>query len=166
MLTQPPDLAELTIANARKWATGKSLETDGVNDGPMIREWLVRRGIHQPAPWCAAFACAMIQDATLAAQMPALKMHYSAGALRLLDLNPDLVLTEPETGCLVVWDEGGGKGHVGIVTGVTRVGGELASIEVLSGNTNLEGSREGNAVVERGFGFPQARRLAGYIRVA
>jgi hypothetical protein len=160
-----PGLAELTIANARRYAIGKSLETDGPNDGPMIREWLAERGIMQPALWCAAFASAQIHDAARAMGIVT-HLRYSAGALRLLELNHDLVIAEPEMGGLVVWDHGGGKGHVGIITGVTRVGAELASIEVIAGNTNLEGAREGNAVVERGFPFPQARKLAGYLRVA
>jgi len=147
MIEQPPGPAELVIANARRYATGKSLETDGPNDGPEIRDWLRRRGIATPASWCAAFACAMIEDATRALGFT-LQLHRSAGALRLLELNPELVLATPETGCLVVWDHGGGKGHVGIVTSVTMVGGMLASIEGIAGNTNLEGSREGNAVVE------------------
>ena len=107
----------------------------------------------------------MIQDAAKALSLT-MQIRYSAGALRLLDLNPDLVLPAPETGCIVVWDHGGGEGHIGVVTGVTIVGGELASILVIGGNTNLEGSREGNAVVERGFSFPQERRIAGYVRVA
>lgn len=165
MIDPPAVLAELVIANARRYATGKSLETNGDNDGPEVREWLSRRGIMQPAPWCASFACAMAEDAARAMGYT-LQLHRSAGALRLLALNPDLVLADPEVGCLVIGDEGGGKGHAGIVTGVTMVGGQLVSIEVISGNTNLEGSREGNAVVERGFPFPQARRLAGYVRVA
>ena len=165
MIPAPPGLAELVIANARRYATGKSLETDGPNDGPEIREWLAERGITTPAAWCAAMACAQIHEAARAMGL-VLTMRYSAGALRLLALNPDLVIAEPETGCLVCWDHGGGLGHVGIVTGVTRVGGELAAIVAISGNTNLEGRREGNAVVERGFPFPQARRLAGYVRVA
>lgn len=167
MTPAPPGLAEMTITAARRWCTGHSLETDGPNDGPEIREWLRRRGIAQPAAWCAAFACAMIEDAATALK-DTLQMHRSAGALRLLELNPELVLDAPETGCLVVWDHGEGKGHVGIVTGVTTIGGELASIQVIAGNTLLDvpGARDGNAVVERGFPFPQARRLAGYVRVA
>jgi hypothetical protein len=165
VILQPAGLAEYTITAARRFATGQSLETLGNNDGPEIREWLGRRGIHTPASWCAAFACAMIEDAATALK-DTLQMRRSAGALRLLELNHDLVLTAPETGCLVVWDHGGGLGHVGIVTGVTLVGGELASIDVISGNTNAEGSRDANQVCERGFPYPQARRLAGYVRVA
>lgn len=165
MIPQPPGLAELVIANARRYTTGKSLETDGPNDGPEIRDWLSYVGIRRPEPWCAAFACSMVHEAACIDGL-VLSMRYSAGALRLFDLNPELKLAEPEAGCLVIWDHGGGLGHVGIVTGVTRVGGELAAITVISGNTNLEGGREGNAVVERGFPFPQARRLAGYVRVA
>lgn len=165
MIPQPAGLAEMTITAARRFATGLSLETFGNNDGPDIREWLGRRGIHMPAAWCAAFACAMVEDAASALK-DTLQLHRSAGALRLLELNPDLVLAEPETGALVVWDHGGGLGHVGIVTGVTLVGGELAAITAIAGNTNAEGSRDANQVCERGFPFPQARRLAGYIRVA
>lgn len=165
MIAQPLGLAEYTITAARRFATGHSLETLGPNDGPEIREWLARRSIHTPAAWCAAFACAMIEDAATALR-DTLQMRRSAGALRLLELNHDLILTEPETGCLVVFDHGGGLGHVGIVTGVTTIAGELASIQVISGNTNAEGSRDANQVCERGFPFPQARRLAGYIRVA
>lgn len=165
MIPQPPGLAELTIANARRYATGKSLETDGTNDGPEIRDWLSRRGIHHPASYCAAGACAWIEDAARALAIT-LHMRMSAGALRLLDLNPDLVITEPEVGCLVIFDHGHGLGHVGVDTGVTRVGGELASIQMISANTNAEGSRDADQCIERGFPFPQARRLAGYLRVA
>jgi hypothetical protein len=157
------DLAILAIANARRWATGVSLETLGPNDGPEIRQWLLRRGLHQPAPWCAAFACAMVQDAAHALGIVP-ELHYSAGALRLLALNDSLAIQQPEPGCLVVWDHGGGKGHVGIVTTVAAVAGEVAAIRAIAGNTNLEGSREGNAVVERGFDAP-VERLAGYIRI-
>jgi len=166
VIPQPPGLAEYTITASRRWATGHSLETLGTNDGPEIRDWLARRGIHTSAAWCASFACAMAEDAAAAIGVT-LQLRRSAGALRLLDLNPDLVLDAPETGCLVIWDEQDhGRGHAGIVTGITSIGGELASIEVISGNTNLEGSSEGNAVVERGFPFPQVRKLAGYVRVA
>lgn len=165
MIEAPVGLSTLVIANARRYATGKSLETDGPNDGPEIREWLAERGITTPAPYCAAGACAQIHEAARTMGL-VLQLRYSAGALRMLDLNPDLVLAEPEIGCLVIWDHGQGKGHLGIVTGVTRVAGELAAIQVISFNTNAEGSRDADQCVERGFPFPQARRLAGYIRIA
>jgi hypothetical protein len=155
------EFAALTIANARRWATGVSLEVDGPNDGPEIREWLLRRGIHQPAPWCAAFACAMIQDACHALGIVP-ELHYSAGALRLLALNEALRTWEPGAGDLVVWDHGGGKGHVGIVTEVATM---PVSFDAISGNTSADGhSRNGDRVSERVVVLPVAQ-LAGYLRV-
>jgi len=88
----------------------------------------------------------------------------------LYPLPTEPVIDKPGKGAFFTTDLHAILQHRGIqqliVTGVTTVGGELASIEVIAGNTNLEGAREGNAVVERGFPFPQARRLAGYVRVA
>jgi hypothetical protein len=154
-------LAAQTIANARRWATGHSLEVDGPNDGPEIREWLLRRGIHQPAPWCAAFACAMVQDAYHALGIVP-ELHYSAGALRLLALNEALRTWEPDAGDLVVWDHGGGLGHVGIVTDVSLL---PVSFDAISGNTSADGhSRNGDRVAERVVLLPVAQ-LAGYLRV-
>lgn len=158
-----PGLSEATIAHARRYA-GRNMETLGRNDGPEIREWLSALGIRQPAAWCAAFATAMIREAAKSIGHK-LDFRGSAGALRLLDVNQDLRIAEPEPGCLVIWDHGGGNGHVGIVTGVTRIGGELASIECISGNTNAESSRDADSVVERDFTFPQARQVAGYLRI-
>jgi hypothetical protein len=157
-------LAEYTVTAARRFSTGKSLETDGHNNGPEIRDWLSDVGIHAPAPWCAAFACAMIREAAAALHLPP-PIYYSASALRLLALNESLVTDQPEPGHLIVFDHGGGLGHVGIVTGVTSVGGNVASVQAIAGNTTLAGSREGNAVVERGFDLPDPR-LAGYVRVS
>lgn len=157
-------MTELVIAKARSYATGKSLETDGPNDGPEIREWLLRRGIHSPAAWCAAFVCAMAEDAARELGVT-LQLRRSAGALRLIDLNPDLKLDMPEVGCLVAWDHGGGLGHIGIVTGLTLVNGELAAMSAVSGNTNTTGSRDANQVCERLFNYPQAHPIYGYIRI-
>jgi hypothetical protein len=159
-----PGLAEAIIAKARRYR-GRMVETDGPNDGPEIREWLSARGIHVPAAWCAAFACAQAREAAADLQVT-LAFRGSAGALRLLDLNPDLVVAEPEPGALVIWDHGHGKGHAGIVTGVTRVDRALAEIDVIAGNTNADGSRDANMVWERSFPQPDgARKIAGYIRI-
>jgi len=156
------DLARLTIANARRWATGHSLETDGPNDGPEIREWLARRGIMRPAEWCAASACAWIEDAARALNI-VLKLRRSAGSLRLLELNPDLIVEAPQPGDIMIEDHGKGKGHVRIVTDVHLL---PVSFDAISGNTSADGhSRNGDRVAERVVMLPVAQ-LAGYLRIA
>jgi hypothetical protein len=156
------DLAALTIANARRFATGHSLETDGPNDGPFIREWLAERGIHQPAAWCAAFACAMVHEAARTLST-VLQLRYSAGSLRLLHLNPELVIQQPEPGCLEIEDHGHGLGHVRIVTDVHLL---PVSYDAIAGNTSADGhSRNGDRVAERVVLLPNPL-LAGYLRVA
>ncbi len=165
MIDAPPGLAELVIANARRYATGKSLETDGPNDGPLIRPWLRRWGVARPAPWCSCFACCQVFEA---AQSLGVTLHLkgSAGGLRLLDLNPDLILGDPEPGCLVVFDHGKGLSHVLICASVVRVDGVVAGADMISGNTSADGiSRNGDRVAERPYALPD-ERIAGYVRVA
>jgi hypothetical protein len=155
------ELSALVIANARRWATGASLEVDGPNDGPEIREWLLRRGIDRPASWCGASACAWIEDAAAALRIT-LRLRRSAGALRLLELNPDLIIPIAEPGCLLIEDHGKGKGHVRIVTDVSLL---PVSLDAISGNTSADGhSSNGDRVAERVVGLPSPL-LAGYIRV-
>jgi hypothetical protein len=155
------DLARLTIANARRYNTGHSLETDGPNDGPEIREWLARRGIMRPAEWCAASACAWIEDAARALRI-VLKLRRSAGSLRLLELNPGLVVSVPQPGDLMIEDHGNGKGHTRIVTEAALL---PVSLDAISGNTSADGhSRNGDRVAERVVMLPNPL-LAGYLRV-
>jgi len=137
------------------------------NDGPLVREWLADVGMERPMPWCAAFATWCVRQA---AREVGARLHFrgSAGALRLLDLNQSMMVLEPDGESLemVIWDHGGGKGHVGIITGVTRVGGMLAGLQVIAGNTSADGlSRDADSVAERGFPFPSARQIAGYLRI-
>lgn len=58
-------------------------------------------------------------------------------------------LEKPEYGCIVVFDWGAGKGHVGFCTGVTSTG----SLIILGGNQN-------SSVCEKAFLTP---KIVGYI---
>ena len=163
------DLQLAAIRIARSYL-GKQEPGPLANRGPEVDLWLAFVGIRpEPGeagkPWCAAFVSACIYQAASGLGVQC-EFRKSAGALRLLDVNAELRVAEPDAGCLVVWDHGSGKGHVGIITGITRVGAEIASMDVISGNTNEEGSRDADSVVERGFPFPQARTVAGYLRIA
>lgn len=163
------DLALVTIRIARSYL-GKQEPGPLPNRGPNVDTWLAFVGIRpvdgeKGAPWCAAMASWCVYQAATELHIST-TFRKSAGALRLLDVNADLRITEPEDGALVIWDHGGGKGHVGIVTGVTRVGSEVAGISVVAGNTSADGmSRDADSVAERGFPFPSARQIAGYLAI-
>lgn len=95
-------------------------ETDGPNDSPAIRQWLAHVNLKPPQPYCAAFVSWVIFTAGM--RVPVLpKFKRSAGALRLLDLNPGLVIFAEEavellaTGVPLVFVQKhtGGKGHCG-----------------------------------------------------
>lgn len=159
-------LALAAIRLARSFVTGKSLEIDGPNDGPEIREWLSAVAIHRPAAWCAAFLTAMIRQAARDVGVVAgLKFRGSASALRLVDLNPTLIMAEPEIGCVAVLDHRGGLGHVGFVPSVVYVERALTSYVLLSGNTNAAGSRDANQVCEGPRDFPGPHPIT-WLRVA
>jgi hypothetical protein len=74
------------------------------NDSLLIRAWLRRCGIDYPAAWCAAFASWCLEDRNM------------AGAVKLGKSFP--ATSEPQSGDLMWFPTGGGRGHVGIVVDV------------------------------------------------
>lgn len=68
----------------------------------------------------------------------------SASCHRLVELNPDLALAEPEPGCIFVHLNPDNTGHTGFIVEV-HPDGMLATIE---GNSDAHGSRTGGSVVE------------------
>jgi hypothetical protein len=127
------------LVQARKWIG--HTET-APNYSPQICIWLRNAHVLFPAPWCAAFAWGMLDDACreLGLRNP---VRPTASAHKLLTEGDRLGArsTEPGPGYLFGVDHGGGKGHCGIVVEVD--GDAVCSIE---GNTNAAGSREGNCV--------------------
>jgi hypothetical protein len=128
------------------------------NSSPLIDRWL--QGVGQPPgeAWCAAFVCACIHETE-----PNLGFLKSAGALKLITRNPDRVISDPEPGCVVVWDHGKGKGHTGIVTDVLFTPQEFSAI---CGNADDKDSRsrEGVMVAEHSGYSASAPNIAGFLR--
>lgn len=149
-------LQEQIVAQARKYQ-GLLESPPGSNSGPEIDQWLAF--VHQPPgqSYCAAFACSMVHDARVALGLAALTFRKSASALHLLEINADLITTDPQPGDLVVFDHSHGLGHVAIVTG------QGTSI---AGNTSADGkSRNGSGVFEHAYDVNDPQ-IAGYIRPA
>jgi hypothetical protein len=132
-------LTQQVIAEAHKYIGVKEV---GHNSGPHIDEWLRRVRQEPGAPWCAAFAWCMFDDAIKALGMTN-PFRGSASVFTLFERahQQHAWWPQPSPGFLFGIDHGEGKAHCGIVLEVD--GDELATIE---GNTNAAGSREGNAV--------------------
>ena len=132
-------LTQQIITESHKWIGVKEV---GHNSGPHIDEWL-RRVRQQPgAPWCAAFAWCMLDDAIKALGLTN-NFRGSASVFTLFTQahQQHAWWDAPGPGYIFGIDHGDGQGHCGIVIEVN--GDELSTVE---GNTNAAGSREGNCV--------------------
>lgn len=86
------------------------------NDSPLIRAWLRRCGILQPAAWCAAFASWCVEEYWDTVES-APEFVKQAGALRLAALFPET--RDPQPGDLMWFPtDDQGHGHIGIVIAV------------------------------------------------
>jgi uncharacterized protein (TIGR02594 family) len=92
------------VARAQS-ALGVTEEPPGSNRGPRIDEWLQRCHVSTGQPWCAAFASWCLDTVAI------------AGALALGD--HFLRTASPLPGDVMCFPTGGGKGHCGIVLGVS-----------------------------------------------
>lgn len=124
-----------------------------------IARFLRDCGISTPAPWCAAFVASCLLAAGVPRRelpaYPASTYSWAEWAFRSKRLRRDF-RGQVQRGDLFVWNSnlksgyvwpGGGQGHIGIVVGVSHDGRWLRTIE---GNSNADGSRNGNALIRRG----------------
>lgn len=120
----------------------------GHNDGPEVSAWLARVNRQPGAPWCAAFAWCMLDDACRALGLTnPLKPVAGVHLLLRMAREQRAWTDDPGPGYIFGIDHGVDKltnmrlGHCGIVVEVTPSG--LTTVE---GNTNEAGGREGNCV--------------------
>lgn len=122
----------------------------GSNSGPEVRAWLKRCRINVPAPWCAAWASCVYQDAAMSLNIanPAPMTTSALGIWRKAPLAAQILkaraIDDPSLvrrGCLFVEDHGHGLGHCGIVLGVR---GDSITVDTIEANTVPRGSRSRN----------------------
>lgn len=136
------------------------------NAGPKINDWLASLGLPPGNSWCAAAACAWIMEAAAASGTDVSHFKKSARALGLYEKNPGLIVKDPLPGDLVIWDHGGGLGHVAVLTDVIKVNAVLAALAGIAGNTSADGhSRNGTMVAEHPVSYPDPK-IKGYLRIA
>jgi hypothetical protein len=140
-------------------------EIGTTNTGPEVNEYLA--SVHLPGgyPWCSALLCWSIQQAAKQLNVTP-EFKYGASAYKLWTTNQDLILTEPMPNCAVIKNEGvNSAGHaVGHVMFLLNVN-DNGSLNVISGNTNLAGSREGTSVVIQNRGIDQLALGYGYLEI-
>lgn len=133
----------------------------GENTGSQVKKYQATTSLGGTGwPWCAAFVCWCFQEAL---KRPGFKLAVSldqvprsarafgfdttwAKSVKAFTFSGGKVNSktgpQPKRGDIVVFS----FSHVGIVTADYEGGGYVATVE---GNTNEEGSREGNAVVKK-----------------
>lgn len=121
------------------------------NRGPEIDEWLRRVGLdplRHEYPWCAAFLWCVVDDAASRLRIPN-PLPRGAKVMSMWRRSPSrLVSLMPRPGSAFFHatrpNDPESSGHCGFVTGVTGTG-----IDTIEGNTNAEGSREGDRVARQ-----------------
>jgi hypothetical protein len=126
-------------------------EVDGTNCGKRVNEYKSATWLDhtKPWPWCAGFICWLFREAMKGKEYT-FKRPETAGAYdfenwcRKQDYS--VVLKKPhendiEAGDIVIFS----FSHIGIATSGVKNG----YITTIEGNSNLEGSREGGAVVNQ-----------------
>lgn len=156
------DLASKAIEIART-QVGVEEVPRGSNRGPAVDEYLRSVGLDSSRAsyaWCAAFCSWSIAQAAKALGIKP-QFRGSAGALRLLEKNPGLILDTPVPNSIFVMDFGKGKGHTGFVYAIDPDGEKLWTVE---GNSDSAGSRTGGSVVL--LDTRRVSKCAGFLRIA
>lgn len=147
----PSPFAMRVIAMAAA-ETGTQEIPDGSNAGPRVEEYLRSVGLGKGFAWCMAFVYWCVDQAAKAEGKPN-PLVKTAGVLdqwtrttatkiKQADALANFALVKP--GQVFIMDFGQGHGHTGFIESVN--GNQLITLE---GNTNKEGSREGNGVFRR-----------------
>lgn len=143
---------------------GQQEHPKGSNWGHPVQDYLASVGVRFPAAWCIAFIYWCFNDA--AKELNAInRMHRSGGVLDVWHhTDPKYKHPQGETGFvpqagdICIMDHGGGLGHAGLVESFTD------NVNLVEGNTNNNGSREGFEV-ERKSRSPLQKQIVGYIRL-
>ncbi len=141
-------------------------EQGGNNRGPRVEQMLRTVGLEPGQPWCCAAVCTWIKQAIIALGITT-KVHFGASVLKLWERNEPLRISQPEPGCIALRHEGTNSkgqrvGHAMLVLDVLDDG---QTLKCISGNTNGQGSREGNCVAIQDRPITQFANGYGFIRI-
>ena len=139
------------------------MEATGRNDGPEVERFLSLVGFDAGVPWCAAFTSYIYWSNGLENPMSAWSptwglrkdVIWQAGQ----PIRAAMVKVRPGDAFTIYYSSKQRIGHVGLVYYATP-----EYLYTIEGNTNAEGSREGNGVWVRKRKWSQIYRITTYIR--
>lgn len=127
------------------------------NRGADVEKYLASIGLGGGYAWCMAFVYWCIKEAAKELNLPH-PLYKTGGVLMQWSQRPQLRTQNPAPGYIFIIDHGRGRGHAGIVETVTD-----AAINTIEGNSNIEGSREGDGVYRRTRELSSINK--GYLRL-
>ena len=140
-------------------------ETTGDNDGPEIKIYLAITGLPEGHPWCAAFtAWVFLEAGGVAPRSARVVDWFKANVVYKREWRKPVIL--PRKGMVVglYYERLGRYGHIAIVA-QDELGSNPRSCVVISGNTNLAGSREGDGVYRKIYPWPIIAVMADHCLV-
>jgi len=133
------------------------VKEEGNNMGQAVRSFLKSVGLGGGYSWCMALVYWVYEQASIDLGIPN-PLIRTGGVLRQWnEINKKYKHSTPAVGDIFIIDLGKGAGHTGIVTGI-----EGANIKTVEGNTNTNGSANGDGVYER---VRKQSTIKGYIRI-
>ncbi len=118
-------------------------EATGHNDGPVVESYLASVGLGKGYAWCMAFIYWCFKQACI--QLSLKNPVFQTGGVKAEWDSPNGIrITEPVPGCVGFIIHADGTGHAVLVTGAWPAKNLVHTIE---GNTSVDGSREGLAVM-------------------
>lgn len=132
-------------------------ETLGANDSPEIRQYLATTSVKVPAAWCAAFVSYCYSVNGVPNPRSAWSPSYFTPK-KCINIKASPPLQADVFG--VYYNNLGRIAHIGFIDRWPREGDYFITVE---GNTNNDGSREGNGVYKKRRPKRSAYRVARYI---
>lgn len=137
---------EAALLTAGKEAQ-RGVKEEGPNRGQRVETYLKSVGLGPGYPWCAAFVNWSLREAGYSAGPVSgatiAWRNWAKKANRLMKAGKGI-----KRGDLFGWTNGDGTGHIGWVAEVKFIG-PVMRIRTVEGNTNKEGSREGDRVLSK-----------------
>ncbi|MFD2961386.1 MULTISPECIES: peptidoglycan-binding protein [Olivibacter] len=135
------------------------LKEKGNNGGPAVNAFLKSVGLGTGYAWCMAFVYWCFNEASKDLQKfnPLIKTGHVLTQWNKVDKSFK-ILSDPEPGDIFIMDFGNGSGHTGMITGTS----DNVTVTTVEGNTNREGSRNGDGVYVR---TRKMNSIKGYIRI-
>lgn len=138
---------------------GKCEIPKGSNWGPDVKKYLNSVGIDFPASWCMAFVHWCHQQAADEFKIENPMFHTGGCMLQWAKRKLDFSVAVPLPGDIFILSFPHGLGHTGIIESVSDA--NKGWIDTIEGNSNNDGSRNGEAVVRH---RRELSKIFGYLR--